>query len=139
MEKIFSKVQPDLLLHVIFRFEDFNEPRKDILDAHNFLQSSAVVANGGTSFRPHRHIEKVVNRSHEITQECQVVIRGMVECSLYDIDDTLLTKVNIRAGDALYTLRGGHGFVILDDQTYLLEFKSSPYEGQVKDKIFINE
>jgi hypothetical protein len=139
MEKIFSKIKPDLLLHVIFRFEDFNEPRKDILEAHNFLQSSAVVANAGTSFRSHRHIEKVVNRSNEITQECQVVIRGSVECSLYDIDDTLLTEINIKSGDALYTLRGGHGFTILDDKTCLLEFKSSPYEGQVKDKIFINE
>jgi len=139
MEKIFSKIQPGLLLHIIFRFQDFNEPRKEILEAHNFLQSSAVRANGGTSFRPHRHIEKTVVRTHEITQECQVVMRGAIECSLYDIDDALLVKIDIKEGDALYTLGGGHGFVILEDNTCLLEFKSSPYEGQGKDKVFINE
>jgi hypothetical protein len=139
MEKIFSKVQADLLLHVIFRFQDFNEPRKDILEAHNFLQSSAIRANEGTSFHPHRHIEKEVGRVHEITQECQVIMRGVVECSLYDIDDTLLKKITIIEGDALYTLHGGHGFVILEDNTCLLEFKSCPYQGQGKDKIFINE
>jgi hypothetical protein len=139
MERIYSKVQPDLLLHVIFRFQDFNAPRTEVLESHNFLQSSAIRGNEGMTFRPHRHIEKVVSREHEVTQECQVIIRGVIECSLFDIDDTLLEEKRLKEGDAFYTLRGGHGFKILEDDTCILEFKSSPYEGQSRDKIFIDE
>lgn len=138
MEKIFSKVEPDLLLHVIFRFQDFDRPRNEILETHNFLQCVGVRENEGFVFRSHKHIEKEVIREHEKTQEGLVVIRGLIECSLYDIDDTLLTKIKISDGGTCFTLHGGHGFLVLEDHTCMLEFKSCPYQGQAKDKTFIN-
>jgi hypothetical protein len=139
MEKIYSKADPNLLLHVILRFQDFDRPRNEILDPHNFLQSAAIRVNEGDRFRPHKHIEKEIVRKHEKTQECWVVIRGAIECELYDTDDTLLDKIVITEGSACYTLHGGHTFTALEDHTCVLEFKSSPYEGQARDKVFIND
>jgi hypothetical protein len=139
MEKIYSKIQPDLLLHVIFRFQDFDRPRNEILETHNFLQSAAIRINAGDKFRPHKHIEKEVIRKHEKTQECWVVMQGVIMCELYDIDDTLLEKVMIAKGGVCYTLHGGHTFMALEDFTCVLEFKSGPYQGQTMDKVFIND
>ncbi len=137
MEKIYSKKQPTLLLHVIFR-GDFDQPRTEILDAENFLQSSTVRADEGTRFRPHRHLFKKIEREFEKAQECWVVMRGSIECKLYDIDDTVLATTIVRGGEACYTLHGGHAFTVLEDNTCVLEFKSTPYEGQAKDKVFID-
>jgi hypothetical protein len=93
--------------------------------------------DAGYVFKSHKHIEKEVIREHEKTQEGLVVISGVVECSLYDIDDTLLTKITIADREVCFTLQGGHGFTVLEDYTYMLEFKSCPYQGQSKDKVFI--
>ena len=139
MEKIYSKIQPDLLLHVIFKFSDFNQSRVEILEPHNFLQSLAMRCNEGETFRSHKHIEKTVIRSHEKTQEAIVVIRGVIECKLFDIDDSFLMYKPIKEGDAIFTLHGGHGFTVLEDNTCFIEFKSSPYEGRIKDKEYIDE
>lgn len=138
MEKIYSRAQPDLLLYVIFRFRDFDRPRNEILEVYNFLQCVGIRENAGYVFKPHKHIEKEIIREHEKTQEGLVVIRGVIECSLYDIDDVLLTKTTIKEGDACFILHGGHGFTVLEDFTCMFEFKSCPYQGQVRDKVFIN-
>jgi len=139
MERVYSKVKPDLLLHVIFKFQDFNKPRTEILESHNFLQSLAVRCDAGQTFRSHKHIEKTVTRVNEKTQEAIVVIRGIIECKLFDIDDSLIMNKLIHEGDAIFTLHGGHGFTIIEDNTCFLEFKSSPYEGVIRDKSYIDE
>lgn len=139
MRKIYSKVEPDLLLHIIVRLEDIETQisRQDIIPEDNFLQCSTLNMKQGTTFRPHKHIFKERTHEKQIAQESWVVIRGSVKCILYDIDDTILTTPILNAGDASYTLRGGHNYEILEDDTIVYEYKTGPYEGQKLDKTFI--
>jgi len=45
----------------------------------------------------------------------------------------------LNAGDASFTLEGGHTYEILEDNTIVYEYKTGPYEGQQNDKKFLNE
>lgn len=139
MEKIYSKVNPELLLHVLITFRDFNASRIEVSDPRDFLQIMLMRANEGTVYGAHKHIEKEAVCRTVKTQECMVVLRGVVMCELYDTDDSYLCTHFIGELGALCTFHGGHSFTILEDHTCMLEFKSGPYEGKEKDKEYINE
>ena len=136
MEKIYSKIQPDKLLHIIIRKEDMKPGRDDIVDAENFIQCSMLNLEKDKTFKPHRHIWKERTRN-VIAQESWVVIQGSVKCIFYDLDDTLLAEPILNVGDSSYTLEGGHNYLILEDNTLVYEYKTGPYEGQEFDKKFI--
>jgi hypothetical protein len=36
------------------------------------------------------------------------------------------------------TFRGGHNYLILEDDTIVYEYKTGPYLGQELDKVFLN-
>ena len=138
MEKIYSKVIPEKLLHVITRKDDFKSGRQDIVDESQFIQCSMLQMEDGKTFRPHKHIWKERTRN-VIAQESWVIIRGNVEAILYDLDDSILERVVLNEGDASFTLEGGHNYRILEQDTLVYEYKTGPYEGQLFDKQFIDD
>lgn len=136
MEKIYSKKEPSKLLHIIVRKSDFCSGRSDIVPEDQFIQCSILSLKNEKTFKPHKHIWK---RGPEdiIAQESWVIIQGRVKCSLYDIDNILLAEPVLYAGDASFTLQGGHTYTILEDDTLVYEYKTGPYKGQQLDKEFI--
>ena len=56
---------------------------------------------------------------------------------MYDIDNTIIREEILNAGDCSMTLRGGHNYIALEEDTIVYEYKSGPYYGQVLDKEFI--
>jgi len=136
MEKIYSKVQPDKLLHIIVRKSDMVPGRTDIVDPEHFIQCSMLNMEKGKTFKPHKHIWKERKRD-VIAQESWVVIQGSVKCIFYDIDDTLIAEPVLYPGDSSYTLEGGHNYEIQEDNTLVYEYKTGPYEGQIFDKTFL--
>jgi len=136
MEKIYSKVEPDLLLHVINRLSDI-DGRTDLIPEDNFIQCSTLTMDKDKTFPPHKHITKDRHYEKQIAQESWVVIKGSVKCILFDIDDTIIATPTVGAGDASFTLYGGHTYEILEDNTIVYEYKTGPYEGQALDKTFI--
>ena len=136
MEKIYSKIEDDKLLHIINRLEDI-EDRTDIVPSDNFIQCATLKMENGKTFKPHKHIKKQRTYDQQIAQESWVVIKGKVKCIFYDLDDTILATPILYPGDASFTLEGGHTYEILDEDTIVYEYKTGPYEGQLKDKVFI--
>jgi cupin fold WbuC family metalloprotein len=136
MEKIYSKIQQEKLLHIITKFDEICE-RTEIVPENNFIQCASLKMQKGKTFRPHKHITKERHYKEQIAQESWVVIKGSVRCIFYDIDDSILVNRILSAGDASFTLYGGHTYEILDDNTIVYEYKTGPYEGQQLDKKFI--
>ena len=132
MEKIYSKIKIDTLLHIVLRKEDAQEPRLDIIDADQFLQLATMKLQKGKIFQPHRHIYD--EKTTKITQESWVVIQGMAKAILYDLDDKVLSEEVLKPGDCSITLLGGHNYEILQDDTIIYEFKTGPYMGPGRDK-----
>ena len=139
MEKIYSKIQPNKLLHVVHRLTDVinrKSQRVDLINEDEFIQCSSLKMPRGTTFKAHKHIWKN-GEDDVIAQESWVVIIGSVKCYFYDLDDTLLETVTLFVGDASFTLAGGHNYEILKDNTIVYEYKTGPYKGQELDKTFI--
>jgi cupin fold WbuC family metalloprotein len=136
MEKIYSKVDPNKLLHIVVRIDDMIPGREDIVSEEHFIQCSILNLQEGHTFRPHKHIWKERTRD-VIAQESWIVVRGSVKCIFYDINDQIISEPILYPGDASFTLEGGHNYVILEDGTLVYEYKTGPYEGQKLDKQFL--
>jgi hypothetical protein len=136
MEKIYSKIEPTKLLHIIVRLDEI-EKRTEIVPEDNFIQCATLKMEVGKTFPPHKHITKDRHYPEQIAQESWVIIKGQVKCILYDIDDTIIATPILNAGDASFTLYGGHTYEILKNDTIVYEYKTGPYEGQKLDKTFI--
>jgi len=143
MKKIYSKVDSDKLIHVIFRKSDFPSSdsethRIDIAEDHQYLQLSALTMEKGKTFKPHKHIWKTGEKEC-IAQESWVVIAGKVKCFFYDLNDKLISNEILNPGDCSMTFEGGHTYLIESENTLVYEFKTGPYKGQKLDKVFIGE
>ena len=136
MEKIYSKIEPNKLLHVINRISDIKE-RTILIPDDNFIQCATLKMEKGKTFEPHKHITKDRHHPKQIAQESWVIIKGKVKCIFYDLDDTIISTPILEAGDASFTLYGGHTYEILEDDTIVYEYKTGPYEGQLLDKEFL--
>ena len=133
MKKIYHNGK---LLHMVCTPEDFTKERTDLVDANQFIQCSFLKMNEGKTFRPHKHIWKKPSFEEMIAQESWVVIRGSVKVHFFDTEMQPLETHILNAGDASFTLEGGHTYEILEDYTLVYEYKTGPYEGQIRDKGF---
>jgi hypothetical protein len=136
MEKIYSKVETNKLLHIINRLDEITG-RTEVVSENNFIQCATLKMENGKTFPPHKHILKDRHYPEQIAQESWIVIKGSVRCILYDIDDQIIATPILYPGDASFTLYGGHTYEILEDNTIVYEYKTGPYEGQSLDKKFI--
>ena len=125
MEKIYSKIEPDKLLHIVVRKEEMLPGRQDIVPEDNFIQCSILNMTKGKTFKPHRYIWKQRTRN-VIAQESWIVIQGKVQCIFYDIDNTVVSTPILEIGDASFTLEGGHNYIILENDTLVYEYKTGP-------------
>jgi len=138
MVKIYSKIEPNKLLHIINRLSEI-EGRTEVIPENNFIQCATLKMEKDKTFPPHKHITKDRHYPEQIAQESWVVIKGSVKCIFYDIDDSVIETPILEAGDASFTLYGGHTYEILEEDTIVYEYKTGPYEGQKLDKRFITK
>jgi hypothetical protein len=135
---IYSKIEPEKLLHIVCNPSEIQGSRIDVVDDENFLQLAILNYEKGKTFEPHKHIYKSVSK-RAIAQESWVVLRGKVKAIFYDEDDKILQEEILNQGDLSITLFGGHNYEILEGGTLVLEYKTGPYYGQSFDKVFLNE
>ena len=90
------------------------------------LQVGYVVYPAGGEIAAHRHrpLERRVHRTAEVL----LVKKGRALADLYSEDDRLVVTRELREGDVLLLLSGGHGFRMLED-TVFVEVKQGPYLG----------
>lgn len=134
MEKIYSKIKPNTLLHIVYRLDEVNG-RTNISPSEEFLQLASIKMHKGQTFKAHKHI--TVEKVTTIAQESWLVIKGRVKCIFYDLDDTIIAEPILLPGDCSLTFRGGHNYLSLEEDTIVYEYKTGPYLGQEQDKKFL--
>jgi cupin fold WbuC family metalloprotein len=132
MEKIYSVLDPEKLLHVICRRDDIDGKRKDFASENEILQVATILLNNGECVDAHKHLKN--QRETNGTQEVIMVIEGELEVNFYDTNDSLIKNVILYGGDCFVTYYGGHAVKSLKDKTKLYEVKNGPYNGKDKDK-----
>ena len=134
MEKIYSKIETDTLLHLVYRLNEISG-RTNIAPENEFLQLASIKMQKGQTFKAHKHI--ILEKTTNIAQESWLVIKGSVKCIFYDLDDTIIAQPILYPGDCSMTFRGGHNYLIMEDDTIVYEYKTGPYLGIENDKVFL--
>ncbi len=96
-------------------------------------QVGFVVYPAGGAIPRHRH--RPIERHIVGTAEVLVVRKGRCEVDLYNEHGSLIATRELRTGDVLILVAGGHGFRMLED-TVLLEVKQGPYTGLTEKDYF---
>lgn len=73
----------------------------------------------------HNTVEKKAARTHEVLY----VINGCIEASIYDLDAVYVETLEVHQGEILVLLECGHGYIIREEGTTVLEVKNGPYPG----------
>jgi mannose-6-phosphate isomerase-like protein (cupin superfamily) len=97
------------------------------------LQVGFVVYGKGQEILRHLHLP--VERHIVGTMEVLVVRQGRCEVDVYSDARELAATRELRAGDVLIAVAGGHGFRALEDLV-LLEVKQGPYPGVAEKERF---
>ena len=90
MKKIYSKIQPNKLLHIVTSVDEIKSGRIDVVPEEEYLQLAILKMNKGKTFLPHKHIIK--EKITDIAQESWLVYEGKVKCTFYDLDDSILDE-----------------------------------------------
>ena len=75
-----------------------------------------------------RHVHRLLERHLIGTSEVLVVRKGRCEIDIYTDDRKVVATRELREGDIMLMIGGGHGFRMLED-TVFLEIKQGPYTG----------
>lgn len=99
---------------------------------YNFQVGFVVYPEGGR-IAPHAHLP--VERRIVGTFEVLVVRSGRCEVDIYDRARSCVATRELRRGDVMLVVEGGHSFRMLEDTT-LLEIKQGPYAGDAEKELF---
>ena len=121
LERIYSE---GVLLAYIVRVQMRPEKTTFLTPSDFNLQLGFVVYPAGGTVTPHVHLP--VERTIVGTCEVLVVKKGRCEIDIYSDERQLVLTRELREGDLVLTVGGGHGFRMLED-TVLLEVKQGPY------------
>ncbi len=100
-------------------------PRTAFLTPPEFpLQVGYVVRDAGEEIPRHAH--RPIERTIATTSEVLFVRRGRCELDIYSDDRERVATRELREGDLVIIVGGGHGFRIVED-TVFLEVKQGPY------------
>ncbi len=75
-----------------------------------------------------RHVHSPIERCIKGTSEVLIVKKGRCLIDIYNNEQKLVVTRELRTGDVMLMVDGGHGFRMLED-TVLLEIKQGPYTG----------
>lgn len=98
----------------------------------DFIQVGVWGYGAGKELKAHIHNE--VKREVLWTQEVLFVRSGMLRANIFDTNETKVAELEVKAGDVIILLRGGHGYDILEEGTQVLEIKNGPYVGPDRDR-----
>ena len=132
MQQIFSKIAPTQLLHVLVKTDEVAESRANLSEDSQGLQVSVVQLSKGRQVAPHIHNPRTRREPLplDITQECWMVVRGLLRVKLFDLDRTLLQDTTLGANWLLVTFQGGHALECLEEPATMVECKNGPYLGR---------
>ena len=119
------------LLAIILR-ATYRRPGIHFLTSGDLSQQLAFMRHPpGKVILPHVH--NPVERRVTLTQEALFIRRGSMRVDFYDENRQYLSSYELRTGDVILLIKGGHGFEVLED-TEFVEVKQGPYAGE-QDKI----
>jgi len=126
----------DRPLAIIVRAEYEPESIEFLTTNDQSLQLGVMRRPRGHVIAPHIH--KPVPRTVQYTYEALFIARGRVEVTFFNERREVVVKRELRQGDCVMLMTGGHGFRVLED-CKMIEVKQGPYAGTDFDKFRFEE
>ena len=121
------------LLAIIIRAETNPEKTTFVTPEDFNFQLGFVVYPSGGEVTPHTHLP--LERHIVGTSEVLLIKKGRCLVDIYDDNRELITSRELRSGDVILVVGGGHGYRMLEDTTFL-EIKQGPYTGSIDKERF---
>ena len=121
------------LIARIVRAEKMPDRTEFITDDDVKQQVGFIVYPAGSEID--RHVHLPLERHLVGTSEVLLVRKGVVDADFYTDDKEYIDTRELREGDLVLLVSGGHGFRCRED-TILLEIKQGPYTGMVEKERF---
>ena len=119
-------------LALVVRDEDWEKGLNFVSSNEDYLQVGMWWYRKGQELNPHMHLNMPRNVLH--TQEIVFIKEGHIRADIYTEQEEFFKSVELKKGDTIILLNGGHGYEILEDNTKVLEVKNGPYVGADKDR-----
>jgi hypothetical protein len=113
-------------LAYIVRAETYPEKTTFLTPPDFNLQVGFVIYPAGGEIA--RHVHRPLERNIKGTSEVLFVKKGRCQIDIYSDEREMVASSELRGGDVLLMVAGGHGFHMLED-TVLIEVKQGPYTG----------
>ena len=115
------------MLALIVRNE-FSAPGVNFFTPNELSQQLAHMRHpAGKAISPHVH--NPVHRTVAYTQETLFIKRGRLRVDFFGSDQVYLESRELKPGDVILLIKGGHGFEVLEDLE-MIEVKQGPYAGE---------
>ena len=121
-----------LIISIIYRDEDWVKGLNFITPNDFYVQVGSWWYEKGKKLD--KHIHKNFNRVAKRTQECVYVRKGSMRVTLYSEELEEFDRFDLKTGDLAVFAYGGHGYVILEDDTQIIETKNGPFIDVETDK-----
>jgi hypothetical protein len=133
MEKVENIVWNGEFLACIIRAQVSFEQNHFLTPPEYNFQVGFIVHPADSEIAPHAHsaVEHRVDRIFEVL----LVRKGRCEVDIYNHDREHVATRELREGDLIIIIEGGHGFRMLED-TVFLEIKQGPYTGADQKRLY---
>lgn len=124
------------MLALIIR-DEYSKPGISFFTADHLSQQLAYMHHpAGKVIEAHVH--NPVQRSVSFTQETLFIKRGRLRVDFYDDQQNYLESRELKAGDVILLVKGGHGFEVLEELA-MIEVKQGPYAGDQDKTRFVGK
>ena len=114
-------------LHAIIVRREFAQPGIHFFTPNDFSQQLGVMCHPAGKLIG-AHVHKPVARTVAYTQETLFIRRGRLRVDFFAEDQAYLESRELRGGDVILLIKGGHGFEVLEELE-MIEVKQGPYAG----------
>ena len=122
-----EKIEHDGELYALIVRDEFSRPGISFFTPNDLsLQLAYIHHQAGKTIEAHFH--NPVPRTLSFSQETLFIKRGRLRVDFYDNQQTYLESRELKAGDVILLVKGGHGFKVLDELE-MIEVKQGPYAG----------
>jgi len=126
------KIEHNNQVYAIIIPAEFEKDGIEFFTPNDYSQQLAYMKRPrGYKIQPHTH--KSIQREVTNTLETLLIKKGRLRVDIYSDKQKYLSSYELKTGDVILLISGGHGFEMLED-TEIIEVKQGPYIGD-QDKI----
>lgn len=123
-----QEIKKDGILYAIaIEFKNLENGVKWYTSDEDTLQVCTRKYKGAKGKALKNHWHEKVSREVVQTQECMILIEGRMSARIYDMKQVLFKTIDMRPGDAMVFLCGGHGYSIHSDRCIAFELKAAKF------------